>query len=72
VMVATLLTLAYFIRLWVRVFGSDQVPSGTQRVEAPFALRVCVSTLTLGIIALGLFSDRIVRLLLDTTNSLGL
>jgi multicomponent Na+:H+ antiporter subunit D len=72
VMVATLLTLAYFIRLWVRVFGSDQVSSGTQRVEAPFALRVCVSTLTLGIIALGLFSDRIVRLLLDTTNSLGL
>jgi multicomponent Na+:H+ antiporter subunit D len=72
VMVSTLLTLAYFIRLWVRVFGGEQASPSAQRVEAPFALRVCVGTLSLSIIALGLCSDRIVRLLLDTTTSLGL
>lgn len=72
VMVSTLLTLAYFIRLWVRVFGGDQLAPSVERVESPFALRVCVGTLSLSIIALGLCSDRIVRLLLDTTTSLGL
>jgi len=73
VMLSTLLTLAYFLRLWVRVFSGDQVsPSSTQRVEAPFALRVCVGTLCLSIIALGLCSDLIVRVLLDTITPLGL
>ena len=38
----------------------------------PFALRVCVGTLSVVIIALGLSSDRIVRVLLDATTSLGL
>jgi multicomponent Na+:H+ antiporter subunit D len=72
VMVSTLLTLAYFTRLWVRVFGGDQVSPSVQRVDAPLALRVCVGTLSLSIIALGLCSDRIVKVLLDTTTSLGL
>jgi multicomponent Na+:H+ antiporter subunit D len=72
VMVSTLLTLAYFIRLWVRVFAGDQVSPDAERVEMPFALRVCVGTLSVGIIALGLGSDRIVRVLLHTTSSLGL
>jgi multicomponent Na+:H+ antiporter subunit D len=72
VMVSTLLTLAYFIRLWVRVFSGDQVSPSPERVETPFALRVCVGTLSVGIIALGLCSDRIIRVLLDTTTSLGL
>jgi multicomponent Na+:H+ antiporter subunit D len=72
VMVSTLLTLAYFIRLWVRVFAGDHVSMNTERVETPFALRVCVGTLCVGIIALGLSSDRIVRVLLQATTGLGL
>jgi multicomponent Na+:H+ antiporter subunit D len=72
VMVSTLLTLAYFIRLWVRVFAGDRVSPGTERAETPLVLRFCVGTLSVAIIALGLGSDRIVRVLLDTTAALGL
>jgi multicomponent Na+:H+ antiporter subunit D len=72
VMVSTLLTLAYFIRLFVRIFGEVQVSPSVQRVEAPLALRISLSTLSVGIVALGLGSDRIVKVLLETTTSLGL
>jgi multicomponent Na+:H+ antiporter subunit D len=72
VIVSTLLTLAYCIRLWVHVFGGDEASPSEQRVETPFALRVCVGTLSVGIIALGLASDRIVRVLLQATTGLGL
>lgn len=72
VMVSTLLTLAYFIRLFVRIFGEDQVSPSVQRVEAPLALRISVGTLSVGIVALGLGGDRIVKVLLETTTSLGL
>jgi multicomponent Na+:H+ antiporter subunit D len=72
VIVSTLLTLAYFIRLFVRIFGEDQVSPSVQRVKVPLALRVSVGTLSIGIIALGLCSDRIVKVLLETTTSLGL
>lgn len=72
VMVSTLLTLAYFLRLWVRVFSGDQASPSVQRVESSIVLRVCLGTLSLSIIALGLCSDRIVRVLLDATTSLGL
>jgi multicomponent Na+:H+ antiporter subunit D len=72
VMVSTLLTLAYFTRLWVRVFAGDHVSATPERVETPFALRVCVGTLSVGIIALGLGSDRIVRVLLQATTGIGL
>ncbi len=72
VVVSTLLTLAYCVRLWVHVFGGDEASASEQQVKTPFALRVCVGTLSLCIIALGLFSDRIVKILLDSTASLGL
>jgi multicomponent Na+:H+ antiporter subunit D len=72
VMIATLLTLAYFVRVWVRVFAGGQASPAAEPVKGPFALRFCVGTLCVGIIALGLCSDRIVRVLLNTTTSLGL
>jgi multicomponent Na+:H+ antiporter subunit D len=72
VIVSTLLTLAYFLRLWVRVFSGDQVSASVERVESSRVLRVCLGALCGGIIALGLFSDRIVRVLLDTMTPLGL
>ena len=72
VLVSTLLTLAYCIRLWVCAFGGDPTSSIEQRVEAPIVLRVCVGTLSLSIIALGFCSDRIVKILLDSMTSLGL
>lgn len=72
VLVSTLLTLAYCIRLWVCAFGGDPTSSNEQRVEAPIGLRVCVGTLSLSIIALGFCSDHIVKILLDSMTSLGL
>jgi hypothetical protein len=48
------------------------VSPSVQRVEAPLALRISLSTLSVGIVALGLGSDRIVKVLLETTTSLGL
>jgi multicomponent Na+:H+ antiporter subunit D len=72
VMISTLLTLAYLLRLWVRIFAGDHVSANTERIEMPFALRVCVGTLSVGIIALGLASDRIVSVLLQATTGLGL
>jgi multicomponent Na+:H+ antiporter subunit D len=72
VIIATILTMAYFMTLLVRVFGGDQATEGIASTKMPLALRVCVGTLCTGIVTLGLFSDRIVRILLDATEPLKL
>ena len=66
VIVATLLTLAYFALLIVRVFGGQAVaaPPTAAALPMPLPLRVCVGVLCTGIVTLGLFSDRIIGLLL--------
>jgi multicomponent Na+:H+ antiporter subunit D len=71
VIIATILTMAYFMGLFVRVFGGEQA-ADIRPVEMPLLLRVCVGALCAGIITLGLYSDRIVRILLDATNPLNL
>jgi NADH:ubiquinone oxidoreductase subunit 5 (subunit L)/multisubunit Na+/H+ antiporter MnhA subunit len=72
VIVSTLLTLAYFVRLFVQVFRDAPAFPSEPRVEAPWTLRLSLGTLSGAIIALGLFSDRIVKVLLEATESLGL
>jgi multicomponent Na+:H+ antiporter subunit D len=62
VIVATLLTLAYFALLIVRVFGGQA--AAPPAAAMPLPLRVCVGVLCTSIVALGLFSDRIISLLL--------
>jgi multicomponent Na+:H+ antiporter subunit D len=63
VIVATLLTLAYFALLIVRVFGGQAV-AAPPAAAMPLPLRVCVGVLCTSIVTLGLFSDRIISLLL--------
>lgn len=72
VIIATLLTMAYFMGLFVRVFGGSQATADVSLVKMPVVLRVCVAALCLGIITLGLFSDGIVKILLDATNPLNI
>jgi multicomponent Na+:H+ antiporter subunit D len=72
VIVATLLTLAYFGSLLVQVFGGQ--PARGEAPRAPLALsaRICLGALCASIVTLGLFSDRIVGVLLEVTRPLQL
>jgi multicomponent Na+:H+ antiporter subunit D len=72
IVISTLLTLAYFMGLFVRVFAVAQVDRNVAPRKTPLALRLCIGALCGGIITLGIFSDRVVRILLDATNSLKL
>ncbi len=73
VVVATLLTLAYFASLFVRVFGGETTaPPDGVAAEMPLRLRWCVGVLCVGIVSLGLLSDRLVGVLLGVTVSLQL
>jgi multicomponent Na+:H+ antiporter subunit D len=72
VILATLLTLAYFANLLVHVFGGEPTPLQDSPVPMPLRARLCVGALCACIIALGVFSDQIVRVLLDVTQPLKL
>jgi len=73
VLIATLLTLAYFVKLFERVFrersGSYDAP--TMR-EAPLAVRISLGATSVVVILLGLMSDQIVGFLLRTAMPPGL
>lgn len=66
VILSTLLTLAYFIKLFERIFRDRPVSSVVSPVEAPLSLKVSVGTVSATIILLGLWSDPIVGFLLKT------
>lgn len=72
VILATLLTLAYFGGLWMVMFGKEPSPSETPAEATPMSLslRVCVGAMCAAIVALGVFSDAIITMLLDATGSL--
>ena len=64
VILSTLLTLGYFVRLFERLFitHSETVPSHA----TPLSFRVSVATVSAAIILLGVWSDPIVRVLLES------
>jgi multicomponent Na+:H+ antiporter subunit D len=72
VVVATLLTMAYFQRLFVSIYRDGQVSSSGARVETPLALRVSVGVTSAAIIVLGLCSDPIISCFQDIAASAGL
>jgi multicomponent Na+:H+ antiporter subunit D len=72
VVVATLLTMAYFQRLFVSIFRVRQTPSSAIHVETPFSLRVSLGATSAAIIVLGLCSDPIIKFFRDTVASVGL
>jgi multicomponent Na+:H+ antiporter subunit D len=70
VVLATLLTLAYFGRLWMLIFGTEPAPESEPAAAMPASLKACIGAACAAIIILGLFSDSIVRMLLEATASL--
>jgi NADH:ubiquinone oxidoreductase subunit 5 (subunit L)/multisubunit Na+/H+ antiporter MnhA subunit len=70
VILATLLTLAYIGRLWMFAFAGEPASSTEATLPMPMPLRICVGAMCAAIITLGLFSDAIVRILLEATGTL--
>ena len=72
---STLLTMAYFIRLFSRIFRERKGVTGGSPLhgsETPMTLRISMGGLVAAIIGLGIWSDTIVNVLLGATQSLGL
>ncbi len=72
VVVATLLTMAYFQRLFVSIYRDGQVSSSGARVETHLALRISVGVTSAAIIVLGLCSDPIIKCFRGIAASAGL
>ncbi len=72
VVVATLLTMAYFQRLFVSIFRESQTSSSSARIETHRSLRVSVGVTSVAIIVLGLCSDPIIRYFRETAAPAGL
>ena len=65
VVAATLLTLAYFVKLFNSLFQGTPA-SDVENFEAPLSLTVSLGATSLAMVALGLFSDPIVGFLVDS------
>ena len=72
VILATLLTMAYFQRLFVSVFRDGQASPPAVRVETELSLRLSVGVTAVTIIILGLCSDPIISFFRNTASSVGL
>ena len=72
IVAGTLLTMAYFLRLIQPLLLDARPPSDRVEIEAPFAMRFSMGTLTTAIIVLGIFSDRIVAIVRETSLPMGL
>ena len=65
VLLSTLLTLAYFVKLFENIFRPTAVPSDTTPSEVPFPFKLSVGVTSAAVMILGLLSDPIVQLLLN-------
>jgi multicomponent Na+:H+ antiporter subunit D len=75
VIITTLLTMAYFVRVLERLYrGSREMTVKSEVADGmmPLSFRVGLAVPTIAMIGLGLFSDRIVTILLNATRGLGL
>lgn len=72
VLIATLLTLAYFLKLFERVFRDRSPQQPPLLREVPLAVRISLGATSVAIIVLGLMSDHIISFLLKTAVPPGL
>lgn len=72
VLIATLLTLAYFIKLFERIFRERSAQPPPLIREVPLGVRISLGATAVAIILLGLMSDHIVSFLLKTAVPPGL
>lgn len=64
VLVATLLTLAYFGKLFERLFRDRATPQAPNVREVPLGIRISLGTASVAVILLGVLSDQAIGLLL--------
>ena len=72
IVLTTLLTVAYFARLFAKLFRSGPAESETAAIEGGPAFKASLAVPALAVIALGIWSDPIISALLDLTGGLGL
>ncbi|MBC8352758.1 MAG: hydrogenase 4 subunit B [Planctomycetes bacterium] len=72
IIIATILTMAYFQRLFVRIFSEPEMPADAEKVETHFALRFSIAATSIVVIAMGICSDPIIRVFRDVAQSAGL
>jgi len=72
VLLSTLLTLAYFVRIFERLFRQATTASGVEPVETPIQIKLCLGGTSAAVMVLGLWSDPIVGALIRETLPPGL
>ena len=72
VVLTTVLTMAYFIQVLEPMLRDGETGPRSPEIETPLQLRLSAGVLSVAIIGLGLWSDRIVQVLLHATSRLGL
>ena len=65
VLLSTLLTLAYFVKLFEAIFRQTAAPSDIQSGDMPFQFKLSLGLTSAAVMILGLVSDPIVQLLLS-------
>ena len=71
VLIATVLTMAYFQRMFVRIYR-EPVPAGLEPVKTDLPFRFCVGLTSIGVIVMGLFSDPMISFFRSTAQAAGL
>ena len=72
VVLTTVLTMAYFVQVLEPMLRDGQTGPSSPEIETSLQLRLSAGVLSVAIIGLGLWSDRIVQVLLHATSRLGL
>ena len=72
VLLTTVLTMAYFVQVLERMLRDGPEGPSSPEIETPPRLRLSAGVLSVAIIGLGLWSDRIVQVLLHATSRLEL
>ena len=66
ILVSSLLTAGYFFRVFQRVWAESPAGSESSFTETPVSMRLSLGTLTVGILALGLGSDLVIGMILES------
>ena len=72
IVLTTLLTLAYFLRILEKLLQSGDASSEPAPRSTPLMLQLSMAAPAAAVIGLGIFGDPVIKALLDTTSGLGL
>ena len=64
VLLSTLLTLAYFVKIFERVFRQASMPSSVERIETSLQIKLSLGATSMAVLVLGLWSDPLVSALI--------